>query len=178
MFFAAQVKFKPGFFERNGNYRFLGWANDSEHTKWNDSSSTKESAYGFGISFDQELTDFMGVFLRYGWQDPDVYLNGESFSLERAWSGGIEIGGRLWGRNEDKAGFALGRIKPSDEYKKASSGIDAKNEGHFEAYYNYKVNEHLSLTPDIQVIWNPYGDDAANGKSAVTVLGMRCQVDF
>jgi len=40
------------------------------------------------------------------------------------------------------------------------------------------VNEHLTVGPEVQVIWNPYGDDASNGKSAITVVGMKGQVDF
>jgi len=178
IFFATQLNLKPNLFERNGNYRILGWLNNREHTKWDDSISTKEKSYGFGISFDQELTDSLGAFLRYGWQDPDVYLSGESFSLEHAWSVGLQLKGTNWDREEDTLGFAVGQAMPSDEYKKAGSNLNAKDEGHFEAYYNYKVNEHLTLTPDLQIIWNPYGKDATNGSDTIVVGGVKGQVDF
>jgi len=56
--------------------------------------------------------------------------------------------------------------------------LSAKDEGHFEAYYNYYVNEHLTLTPDIQVICSPYGKDATNGDDTIVVGGVRGQVDF
>ncbi|MBU3911916.1 MAG: carbohydrate porin [Candidatus Omnitrophica bacterium] len=177
-FYGTQLNIRPGIFGRNGNYRIIGWLSDREHTKWQDSTSAKEKAYGFGLSLDQELTDVLGIFMRYGWQDPDVYLNGEAFSLEQAWSAGIQLKGRLWNREDDMLGLALGQVTPSGEYKKAGSNLSAKDEGHFEAYYNYKVNEHLTLTPDLQVIWNPYGDDAVNGKSNIAIIGMRGQVDF
>lgn len=75
-------------------------------------------------------------------------------------------------------GLAIGQAMPSSKYKDAGSNLSTKDEGHFEAYYNYKVNDHLTLTPDLQLIWNPYGDDATNGKSTITVIGMRGQVDF
>ncbi len=177
-FYAAQFNLKPDLFNRNGNYRILGWLNDRDHTKWKDSAQKKEKTYGVGISFDQELTDDMGAFLRYGWQDPDVYLNGESFSLEHAWSAGLQLKGTGWGREDDVLGLAVGQVMPSDEYKKADSSRNAKDEGHFEAYYNYKVNEHFTLTPDAQVIWNPYGDDASNGNDTILVGGLKGQVDF
>ena len=177
-FYAIQLNLKPGFMEKPGNYRLIGWLSDREHTKWLDPAATKENSYGFGLSFDQEITDVLGAFLRYGWQDPDVYLNGEDFSLEQAWSAGIQLKGSLWNREDDVFGIAMGQVIPSEEYKKAGTDLKAKDEGHFEAYYNYKVNENLTLSPDIQVIWNPYGDDATNGKSTITVVGMRGQLDF
>ena len=90
----------------------------------------------------------------------------------------MQLKGSFWNREDDILGLALGQVTPSGEYKKADSNLNAKDEGHFEAYYNYKVNEHLTLTPDLQVIWNPYRDDASNGKSTITVVGMRGQVDF
>lgn len=178
IFFAGQLNLKPNLFERNGNYRIIGWLNDRDHTKWEDATSVKEDTYGFGISFDQELTDNLGAFLRYGWQDPDVYLNGDAFSLESAWSAGVQIAGAGWGRENDVLGLAIGQAIPSDKYKDAGTNLSAKDEGHFEAYYNYTVNEHLTLTPDLQVIWNPYGKDATNGDDAIVVGGVRGQVDF
>ena len=178
IFFATQLNLKPNLFERNGNYRILGWLNNREHTKWDDSTSTKEKSYGFGISFDQELTDSLGAFLRYGWQDPDIYLNGESFSLEHAWSAGVQIAGTSWNREGDIIGLAVGQAMPSGDYKNAGTNLNAKDEGHFEAYYNYKVNDHLTLTPDLQIIWNPYGKDATNGSDTIVVGGVKGQIDF
>lgn len=180
IFFAGQINFKPKLFGRGGNYRILGWLNDREHTKWADATKTKEEGFGFGLSFDQELTDNLGAFVRYGWQEPDQRLNGldDDFSLEHAWSIGLQLSGSIWGRDDDVLAFAVGQAIPSDDYKKAGSNLNAKDEGHFEAYYSFKVNEHLTLSPDIQVIWNPYGDDATNGKDTITVVGMRGQIDF
>ena len=100
------------------------------------------------------------------------------FSLEHAWSAGIQIAGTIWGREDDILGLAVGQAMPSGKYKDAGTNLNAKNEGHLEAYYNYIVNEHLTLTPDIQVIWNPYGKDASNGDDTITVMGMKGQLDF
>ena len=177
-FYAIQLNLKPGLFKRNGDYRLMGWLSGRGHTKWQDSTKTKENSYGLGLSFDQELTDSIGVFLRYGWQNPDVYINGEGFSLEGAWSIGTQLNGRLWDRKDDILAVALGQIIPSDEYKDAGTGLDAKGEGHIEIYYSFKADEHLTLSPDLQVIWNPYGGDATNGGSVITVIGMRGQMDF
>jgi len=177
IFFSGQLNFKPNFFVRPGNYRVYGWLNDKHHIKWNDASKTQEESYGFGLSFNQEITDVLGAFVRYGWQNPEVYADGSDFSLEQSWNAGIQIAGGLWGRTDDVFAIAFGQVTPSDDYKKAND-LKAKSEEHLEAYYNFKVNHHLSVSPDIQVIWDPYGGDAVNGDKTIFVGGVRAQVDF
>jgi len=179
LFVAGQVNIKPNLFGRDGNYRILGWINDQEHTKWSDSAKEKEIGFGAGVSIDQEVTDNIGVFMRYGWQDPSQRLNGlsDDFSCEHAWSAGAQFSGRIWDRDEDVVGFGFGMLHPSEEYKDANS-VAGKTELHLEVYYSFKVNDHLTLTPDVQAIWRPYGRDAANGNEAITVFGVRGQVDL
>ncbi|RKY32068.1 MAG: hypothetical protein DRP74_03450 [Candidatus Omnitrophota bacterium] len=178
LFIATQFTLKPEFLSRAANYRLIGWFNDQNHTKWLDSTKDKEPTYGFGISLDQELAQNLGAFVRFGWQNPDVYLNGSDFSLEQSYSLGLELKGMLWGREGDKLAMAIGEIKPSDDYKKADNARNAKREGHFECYYNYKLNEHLTLSPDLQIIWNPYGKDASVEDETIIVFGLRGQLEF
>jgi len=178
IFLSGQLNFKPNFFQRPGNYRVYGWLNDKDHIKWDDVAKVKKTSYGFGLSFDQELTDVVGVFARYGWQDPEVYASGSSFSLEQSWSAGIQLAGGLWGRDDDVFAIAFGQVMPSDDYKKAGSNLNAKDESHLEAYYSFKINDHLTVSPDIQVIWDPYGGDATNGDKTIFVGGVRTQIDF
>ncbi|MCA9401253.1 MAG: carbohydrate porin, partial [Candidatus Omnitrophica bacterium] len=177
-FIAFQTNFIGGLFNRPGNYRIYGWKNMTEHTKWIDSGSSENTGYGFGISFDQELTDIVGVFARFGWQNPEVYLAGESFSLESSWSIGAQMGGEPWGRENDIFAIAFGQAIPSDDYKDAGANLKADPESHLEAYYSIQLNDHLTLSPDIQIIWNPYGGDAALGDKAIFVGGARAQIDF
>ncbi len=177
-FYAGQINIKPNLFDRPGNYRFYGWGSDREHTQWDDATQTKEGNYGFGLSFDQEVADGLGLFVRYGWQNPEVFLNGEDISLEQSYSVGMQLAGAAWNREDDVFGLAFGGVIPSDDYKKSDSALKADTEHHLEAYYNYKVNGCLSLSPDVQVIWNPYGGDALNGDQTIIVGGLRSQVDF
>lgn len=179
IFLAGQVSLRPNLFNRDGNYRILAWINDQAHTGWSDSSSTKDNGYGFGISFDQGIADNLGAFIRYGWQDPGQRLSGldDDFSLEHSWSAGLQFNGNIWDRDKDVFALAIGQVIPSSDYKNAGD-LNAKNEGHFEVYYSYVVNDYLTLSPDIQVIWNPYGKDATTGDDAIIVGGLRGQVDF
>ncbi|MFA5363368.1 MAG: carbohydrate porin [Candidatus Omnitrophota bacterium] len=188
LFNIGQVHFKTKFFDLPGNYRFYGWNNNVYHTKWLDAEKTKEAAYGFGLSFDQKVMDITTAFCRYGWQNPKVYnpdimtTGDKNFSLEQSWSAGLQFEGKPWGREKDVLALAVGQVFPSDEYKKAGSATvitpNAKAEGHLEVYYRIFVNDHLSISPDFQYIWNPFGKDVTDDTSSIFVGGMRAQVDF
>ncbi len=190
LFNIGQVSFKTNFLNLPGNYRFYGWNNNANHTKWLDAEKGKESAYGFGLSFDQKLTDIVTAFCRYSWQNPSVYNPDSAFmatgdltySLEQSWSTGLQVEGKPWGREKDVLAFAVGQVIPSKDYKKAGEALDparrAKTEGHLEAYYRIHVNDHLSISPDFQYIWNPFGKDVADDTGSIFVGGIRAQVDF
>lgn len=184
LFNIGQVHFKINFFELPGNYRVYGWNNNADHTKWSDSENTKEASYGFGLSFDQKIHDVVTLFTRYGWQNPEVFnpeittADGSNYSLEQSWSAGLQVEGKPWGRENDVLAFAIGQVIPSNDYKDANAGFQAKTEGHLEAYYKIHVNDHLSVSPDVQYIWNPYGKDIAENTSGIFVAGMRAQIGF
>lgn len=188
LFNIGQIHIKTNFFELPGNYRFYGWNSNVNHTKWLEAEKTKEASYGFGLSFDQKLTDAVTAFCRYGWQNPKVYnpdimTSGDNnFSLEHSWSAGLQFEGKAWGRENDVLAFAIGQVFASDDYKKAGSATvvapNAKAEGHLEVYYRIFVNDHLSISPDFQYIWNPFGKDVTDDTSPICVGGMRTQVEF
>lgn len=104
---------------------------------------------------------------RFGWQDPDVS------TVEWAWSTGFQLDGAPWGRKDDYTGFAVGMDIPGDEYGDAGNHDDP--EGHLEAYYNFKVNECLAVSPDYHLIWNPNGNV---GENLINVIEVRGQVGF
>ncbi len=178
MFLSCQINFKPNLLNMPGNYRIYGWLNDKEFTRWSDSTDNKEENYGFGLSFDQQITDSVGVFFRYSWQKPEMYAEGEDFSIEQSWSIGSQVNGSFWHRENDFLGVAFGQIFPSDDYKDAGENLKANSEEHLELYYRYQLNEYVHISPDLQVIWDPYGGDAENGDKTIVVGGVRAQVSF
>jgi len=190
IFATAQINIKPKISEDlDGNYRAYIWYKDIPYTKWSDPSNfMDEYKYGFGASIDQEITDILTIFGRYGWTDPDLYdpditsSSGANYSLEHTYSAGLQINGGPWGRKNDHLAIAAGMAIPSDDYRDAGTSLKADDEGHAEVYYSCQVNEHLTLSPDVQVIWNPFGGDYIinneNRDTAITVVGCRGQVDF
>ncbi len=184
IFTTYQINLKPTFLGNlSGNYRVYGWYKHTPYIKWADSNNQQdEDKHGFGISADQQLSGIFTIFGRYSWCDPDVYSSGEDFSLEHTWSAGCQLSGKPWGREQDRIALAVGMAMPSDEYKKAGSNLKTDDEGHFEAYYSWCVNEHLTLSPDIHIIWNPYGGDYTvsdeKRDDTITIIGCRGQVDF
>ena len=190
LFNVARVAVKTEIGGRKGNYRFLFWHNSNPHTEWDNLGEVKENGYGYSFSFDQEITDHLGIFAKFGWQDPSVFnpliratpisnndtmLQLNNFSLEYMWSTGFQLQGRLWAREHDTFGFGIGEVIPSDDMKQY--GRKARNEGHVEFYYNFFVNEHLLLTPGIQFIWNPYGGDS-EADDVISVYTLRTHIDF
>ncbi|MFA5167374.1 MAG: carbohydrate porin [Candidatus Omnitrophota bacterium] len=193
----GQVNFKPTFLGENrpGNYRAYIWRNNSDHSYWGeDATLTTRPGYGFGLSFDQKITDDIRLFTRYGWQDRQVYL------LDNAWSVGAAMEGKKWKRENDVLGIAFGQAFSGRDWRTEGNAFDpaitrkAANEKHLEIYYSWQLNDHFTLSPNFQWIWDPYGmntnpssatdlTDASTvqadfSRGTVYLLGLRAQVNF
>ena len=83
----------------------------------------------------------------------------------------MQFEGSPWGRESDVLGVAVGQVIPSDDYKQSNANLQAKTEGHVEAYYKIQVNDNLSISPDFQYIWNPYGKDVSENSSDIFCSG-------
>ena len=142
-----------------GNYRFYGWVNDRDHLKYVEAGQMQGNEsyinYGLGLSFDQIVANAFDLFGRFGWERPDIIPVSGSATVEWAWSGGIQVSGKYWARAEDHIAVAVGQDFVSKEYKDA--GNPGSNEGHIEAYYSWRLNRCLTISPDLQLIWNPNG---------------------
>jgi len=171
-FIFGQVNLKPNLFDLEGNYRFYLWRDDSEHTELLDATRDEKVNWGWGVSLDQQIMEPVTVFFRYGWEDERVS------NIEYAWSTGLQISGALWNREEDVLGIAFGQNIPGGDYSKA--GNPDHHESHFEAYYNLHLNDTLSISPDIQIIWNPKGVTSSDEgiDDTVYVFGLRAQIDL
>lgn len=176
----GQVTLTPELGGRNGAYRIYGFHAANAHTELKDSGRLKQDNFGFGLSADQQLTDNVGAFARIGWAD------GGLNTIEFTWSTGCQFEGDMWKRDNDVVGIALGQaVRSAQNEKNSASGNTAlldDNETIFELYYNFFVNDHLTISPDLQFIVNPNGagNESTDGSSSSPIVlgGMRTQVTW
>lgn len=190
-FFMFQTSLKPAeIFDDvdpekwGGNYRLYTWLNGLYHEKLVNegdiTEDTKEINYGFGLSLDQMITDVYGVFVRFGWQRPDIALASGEPTLEWSWSAGAQMKGKYWKREDDVLAIAIGQAFPSKEWQKSASNHYGAGEGHLEVYYRCQLNKCLAVSPDLQLIWNPNGvsKSSEGDNNPIFVYGLRGQIDF
>ena len=208
-FLIAEIGLNINPFGRPGHYRFSVWYNGEKHLRWsqlrayyayNVNPQNTDDAWGVALSFDQEILDSLGVFLRYGLRDSDHLVgyagydeNGAfdiesvdfSYGFHHALSLGFQASGKLWGRPDDALGFGWGFVWLNKNYRdfwkkkgafasRDGRALETETEYHLEIYYRCQVNESLALTPDFQWTINPAGlyDDG------FWVLSLRGTWDF
>lgn len=122
--------------------------------------------YGFGLNLEQRLTENVGLFSRFGWDDGKT----ESWTfteIDRTASGGISVRGSRWKRANDTFGMAVAVNALSGDHRaylsRGGYGFiigDGRlehpgRETIFEAYYALQVDKLLTISPDYQFIANP-----------------------
>jgi hypothetical protein len=114
------------------------------------------------MSLDQALGEVLGAFVRLGWQDDAAAVN-------YAWlySGGLDVRGTPWQRPADNIGLAWGYLD--------GGNLDLRHTHVAEAYYRFVVNDHLSLTADLQYMKDRL--ENANGPEGF-VFALRTTLGF
>ena len=164
-FTILEIGFKPVIADRQGNYRFYGWHNGKDHERLLSDEIGDDENYGFGLSADQEISEDVTLFARYGHQ------RGSVSELEHTWSFGVGISGRFLGREEDTLGLAYGQAVIGKDWK-SFDPENFDNEHRMEIYYRIKTNNYLSLTPNLQWVKNTYGVKDSNA----WVFGLRANL--
>jgi len=96
----------------------------------------------------------LGVFARYG------YAHEEVNRISDFWSVGAVYKGLIPERDKDQVGFGVAQSIMSDRYQREINPR-ADRETVYELYYAYEVTPWLVITPDLQVITNPGGNNDA-----------------
>jgi high affinity Mn2+ porin len=141
--------------------------------------------YGFGLSWDQELTKDFGLFSRLGWSDGHT----ESWAftaVDRVALIGFLLNGRRWCRPSDQVGFAYaacGLAKDHRDYL-AAGGLDFiigdgalryAAEQVVEVFYLLSIIKGMSVTADFQEVVNPaYNHD----RGPVSIFSLRVHTEF
>lgn len=162
-----EVGFRTSLARRPGNYRFILWY-DPQPVDRIDGGGSKRDDTGFALSFDQQLTDKVSAFFRYGHAHQQVR------QVENFWSVGARYTGLIPQRGQDVLALGVGQAIMGGDYRDANAG-SASNETIFELYYEIKVNEWCSVTPDLQVILNP---GASQANDTAVVMGLKLCLSF
>jgi hypothetical protein len=165
-FIAGQIELETKIRGLEGHYSFILWAKYTSHPKILDPAQSDSKNNGFAISFDQELSEKVGVWVRFGTQ------GGEVAQFDRHASLGVQVKNPI-GLESDVLGAAFGSTFISKEYKEAS-GLH-QNEYYGEVYYNASLIRNVSLSPDIQYVVHPGGNGDVNN---IFIYGLRAQFDF
>ena len=183
VFFISGLDFHTEFFNKPGNYRMYLSVNGNRHDAHNPDEN--DESVGFGLSIDQTITDKITAFARVGFRDDQA---AES-NTEWAWSTGFQIAEPFVSRPNDVIGLAVGQTQPNREVvsnlKRTTFDYDtngneqndymASIETLTEIYYSYQVSEKFTVTPLMQLVFQPSGD---THEDAILIGGVRGQFDF
>ena len=141
--------------------------------------------YGFGLNLEQNLTNSITAFARFGWENGKT----ESFvytEVDQTFAEGVTANGALWKRKQDRAGvaFVSNAIKKDHQNYLAAGGLGfLLGDGHLtygrenilESYYTVHAWRGIYLAPGVQHINNPgYNRD----RGPVVVPSFRAHVEF
>ncbi len=183
--------------EHPGKLRWMAYMNHADMGDYDAALSLSPTApdvtqtrdyrlkYGFGLNVEQALSSDLGFFSRLGWNDGKT----ETWAfteIDRTAALGLSLGGRRWGRAEDRVGLAAVVNGLSSEHRAYLSrgglgfiiGDGALNyapEQIVETYYAFHCWRYFTLTTDIQSIRNPaYNAD----RGPAFLLAERVHLEF
>ena len=127
---------------------------------------------GFYALCEQQLTsreddDELGlwVFAQYGYADKDVS------EAEHHIAAGLSMMGTFSGRDDDAAGIYISHIVLSDE---PGAGF-TEDETVVELFYKLQLTPFVSIKPDLQLMFNPSGDQTVDDAVVGT---LRMEITF
>jgi high affinity Mn2+ porin len=128
--------------------------------------------YGFYLNLQQELSDDIGLFGRFSWNDGRTEINAFT-DIDTSVSLGLSIKGTAWKRPDDRIGIAgaLNQISADHSGYLAAGGLGVlvgdgalsyAPESVIETYYAFQVVKGIVATADYQFLSNP-GYNAVRG---------------
>jgi len=122
----------------------------------------KESLVCVTLSFDQQLGDIFGAWIRVGRQDDQAAVDYQDLV-----SGGIDISGKLWGRADDNFGIGYAYLGGGN------TELDSSQVA--EAYVRFALNSYFALSLDVQYMQDKF--DNADDPDGF-IYGLRLASEF
>lgn len=134
----------------------------ADQTLWRENPPTNTDD---GEEADDSDTQGIGLYLQYGYADPDVSEIAHHVGTGLAWQGVVP------GRDDDVLGLGVSHVLFSDNG--AGFGHDAETA--VELFYKLQLTPWASVKPDVQYVRHPGGDAGVDDALVFTV---RAVIDF
>lgn len=175
--YVAELETRYQLFSRPGKLRTIGWVSSANSGSYRETlndpalnldialTRTGRLKYGYVFSVEQAITDDIGLFGRWSWNNGATEIM--SFTdIDASLSLGTSIKGARWGRPDDTIGIAGAINALSRDHRDfiAAGGLGVligdgqlnyRKERILETYYSYALTKQLTLTADYQFITNP-----------------------
>ena len=184
-------------FSQPGKLRTIAWLNSANSGSYSetlnnpafnlDIAQTRRGRikYGYVVSLEQALTDDLGVFGRWSWNDGKTEIMAFT-DIDASLSMGASIKGIRWGRPDDVIGIggAINSLSRDHRDFIAAGGLgiligdgalNYRRERILETYYAYALTKAITLAADYQFVTNPaYNAD----RGPVHVFSGRFHAEF
>ena len=175
--YVLELETRFSLFSQPGRLRTIAWLNSAFSGSYRETlnnpafnldiaqTRTGRIKYGYVVSLEQALTDEVGVFGRWSWNNGKTEIMAFT-DIDASLSLGASIKGTRWGRPDDVIGIggainALSRDH-RDFIEAGGLGVligdgrlNYRRERILESYYAFALNKQLTLTGDYQLITNP-----------------------
>jgi high affinity Mn2+ porin len=195
--YVAELEGRYSLFSQPGKVRLLGFLNSvfsgsyietlNDPALNMDISQTRESRikYGYGLNFEQAVSDDIGLFGRWNWNDGHNEIMAFT-DIDRSLSFGTSIKGTAWGRKDDTLGLGAAFNGLSQDHRAflAAGGLGvlvgdgALNYGTekiLETYYACSLVKGTTVTFDYQYVTNPAFN---RDRGPASILSGRFHVEF
>jgi high affinity Mn2+ porin len=195
--YVLELETRYSLFSQPGKLRTIAWLNSAFSGSYRetldnpaldlDIAQTRRSRikYGYVINLEQALSDQVGLFGRWSWNDGKTEIMAFT-DIDASLSLGASIKGTRWGRPDDVIGIggAINALSRDHRDFIAAGGLgiligdgrlNYRRERILETYYAFAVNKQLTLTADYQLITNPaYNAD----RGPVSIFSGRLHGEF
>jgi high affinity Mn2+ porin len=175
--YVVELETRYSLFSQPGKLRTIAWLNSANSGSYRDTlnnpalnldisqTRTGRIKYGYVITLEQALTDDIGLFGRWSWNDGKTEIMAFT-DIDASLSLGTSIKGTKWGRPDDVIGIggAINALSRDHRDFIAAGGLGVligdgalnyRREQILETYYAYALTKQLTLTADYQFITNP-----------------------
>jgi high affinity Mn2+ porin len=175
--YVLELETRWSLFSQPGKLRSIGWFNSAYSGSYRETldnpafdldiaqTRTGRIKYGYVFNLEQALTDDIGLFGRWSWNDGKTEIMAFT-DIDASLAGGLSIKGNRWGRPDDVIGVggAINALSKDHRDFIAAGGLgiligdgalNYRRERIFETYYAYAFNKQITLTADYQLITNP-----------------------